>query len=181
VSELVSVEQILEQIRQAHPQAPEIFGAAVAGLTGSLVVAFWQEKIKTLLDSARWTELAANPQRFNAELDAVLKEIRGFMKAVYGIPGYHPAKQAKRDAEIWRTKQQHPAWTLAQIGRQFHLSAPAVKSVLNRHEARERKRAESFKRFMALIEELLQRMMQQPATAVTDLTEVPTSSVTKSS
>jgi hypothetical protein len=100
--------------------------------------------------SGQTTELS--PKQFDQAVSKVLSQIKHIMKVFYGIGGHRPQKNSARDLKIWKLRQEHPNWSLSQIGRAAGgLKANAVSVALLRQKRRVQDRDAAMGRFVELL------------------------------
>jgi hypothetical protein len=91
--------------------------------------------VADLCDKSRWIRNAESQELFGKRLEAALGQIRACMRALYGIAGHRPTKNAQRDAEIWYLKEDKHL-TFGQIGLKLKIARTAAERAHQRHEKR---------------------------------------------
>jgi hypothetical protein len=69
-----------------------------------------------------------------------MSELKRHVKILYGVKPNRPARNSARDLKVWELRQQHPTWSLMQIGRQVGLKANQVSEALTRQQHRHQER-----------------------------------------
>lgn len=91
---------------------------------------------KSLLDTKKWTLLAAAPKDFHRELEQTLRFLRQVMQWRYGMPGHRAAENANRDQQIFDLRKS--GLTFGQIALKLRMKSQSVRQAYDRYNERQK-------------------------------------------
>lgn len=146
LSQCRSVEEFQKAIDPGGHLWPKLF-EQFAEAAGEVRFAVWASFMKRLLveditgeflNYRYWKALAADPRKFDRELQKRLARIKSRMKKLYGIQAHRKVSNLDRDERLWMAKQQNPDMTFGEIAHKFKLTPNVAERAVKRQEARKK-------------------------------------------